>query len=179
VKFLIGTFLLLFTSAAHSRSDGCIGIESYCQGFRRSSSSSPAYPSTSSSVSLNPAAVPVNKSLGLEMIYFKPSPDFALVTGTGRVGAALSPTSAEETFFGNPGFELPTDYLQRHVEKKKFVSQKIALATAVNLYDNKSNGLKKFSLNLGLLGRYNKITKSIKPGAGLNGIQDSTALQVR
>ncbi len=104
------------------------------------------------------------------MIYFKPSPDFALVTGTGRVGAALSPTSAEETFFGNPGFELSGDYLQRHIEKKKFVSQKIALATAVNVWSNKSSGLKKLSVNLGLLGRYNKITKSIKPGGGISAI---------
>ena len=166
---LLPLILFAFTPA-HAASGGCIGIQSYCDGMRKSSSSSPAFPSTSSSVSLNPAAVPTNKSLGLEMIYFSPSPDFALVTGTGRVGAALSPTSAEETFFGNPGFEFSDDYLQRHIEKKKFDSKKVALATAVNIWDNKSKGLKKLSLNLGLLGRYNKITKSVKPGAGLSAV---------
>src|SRR5690349_20682479 len=131
-------------STAQARRDACIGIDEYCEGYSRASTSSPAYPSTSSSVSLNPAAVPTKKSLGLEVIYFKPSPDFALVTGTGRVGAALSPTSSEESFFGNPGFELPADYLQRHIEKKKFESKKIALATAVRLAGNKKSGLKRF-----------------------------------
>lgn len=98
------------------------------------------------------------------------SPEFALVTGTGRVGAAISPTAGEETFFGNPGFEVPADYLQRHIDGKKLKSQKIALGTAVNIWNNEEKGLSRLSLNLGVLGRYNKLTKGIKPGAGISGI---------
>lgn len=141
-----------------------------CRSGSRPNSSAPAQPTTNSTININPAAVPTAKTTGVEALYYKGLFDFALVKGLGRVGAAISPSNTEETFFGPPGFEIPEEYGQRKSEGNKLPSQKVALASAFNIYSNKKNGLKKFELNLGVMGKYNKISYKVSPGGGLSGI---------
>lgn len=140
----------------------------YCfgSGQRRSVS---AAPSTTSRINLNPSAVPTQKSFGIEVIGYKGEGDLGIVRGFGRVGAALTPSNSEETFFGAPGFELDNELLARKIDAQKYKNQKYTLATAFNLFE-KGSGLRQASLNLGLLAKYNSITKATTPGGGLSGI---------
>jgi len=139
-----------------------------CGGGRSSSSST--NPSYGNEIRINPSAVPTEKGIGLEGILYKNEADFAIVQGLGRVGAALSPSNSEETFFGPPGVELESDYLLRKQKGDKLPNQKLTLATAVSIIKKKGSGLKAYGLQLGVMGRYNRLTHSVHPGAGLNGI---------
>lgn len=134
------------------------------------STSAPAYPSTKSSVNINPAAVPVRDAVGGEALFYKGDWDFSIVKGTGRVGAAISPSNSEETFFGPPGYERFFEYVQRKSQKEKYVSSKITLATGVQVLTNKRKDLKRFELNLGVLLKYNKDTRLVRPGGGFSGV---------
>jgi hypothetical protein len=136
----------------------------------KSSSSTPAYPSQNSSIQLNPSAVPTDPSWGIEALYFDSSVDAALVKGFGRVGAGISASNGEETFFGPPGLEVNSTRELRMKEGHKLKSEKLTLATAVELLSNRGRGLRKFQLNLGVSGRYNGQTKALWPGGGLSGI---------
>lgn len=160
---------------AQGRAELCNPGNEFCRytgGGGGGSSSAPrgGNPSSGGRTRINPSAVPIEKGLGIETIMFKNEYDFSLVKGLGRVGAAISPSNSEETFFGPPGFELPEDYLVRKQKYEKFDSSKITLATAFGLYGNKKSGLKRFDLNLGVLGKYNSVTHAVTPGGGLSGV---------
>ncbi|MGE0528189.1 MAG: hypothetical protein AB7P49_14060 [Bdellovibrionales bacterium] len=114
--------------------------------------------------------MPLEKSWGVEAIMYASEFDFALVRGLGRVGAAISPTNSEETFFGHPGFEIPPEFLERMRDKKKYESQKITLAGAFGLWGNKKHGLRRVQINLGAIGKYNTETDSVWPGAGVSAV---------
>ena len=135
-----------------------------------SNSTSPASPSGSSAIRINPGAVPVENGLGIEAILYRGTPDFGLVKGIGRVGAAVSPTNGEETFFGPPGFETSAAYLSRKRLGDKLESQKFALATAFSLWKNNARGLRRIQVNLGVIGKYNRLTQTAWPGAGISGV---------
>ncbi len=126
-------------------------------------------PSTSSSININPAGVPVDEGFGLEAIVFD-GVDFALITGTGRVGAAISPSNDEEGFFGPPGLEPDPEYLERKMKEDKYKSPKINFATGFNVYNNKKKDLKQFRLNLGVIAKYNRVSNEIFGGGGVNAI---------
>ncbi len=130
----------------------------------------PAYPSSSSAVRINPSAVPLDDRFGIEAIGYKNEWDLGIVKGNGRIGAAISPTNGEETFFGSPGFEFNSEILERKNEKRKFKSQKYNFATAMSLYNNKKSGLERIQANLGLIGKYNKLTQEVTPGVGFSAI---------
>lgn len=85
------------------------------------------------------------------------------------MGAAISPANSEETFFGPPGFEFPTDLWERKHDKKKFYSNKLTLATAFSLIEGNGSGLNKYNLKLGLMGKYNKLSYNTTAGGGLSG----------
>jgi hypothetical protein len=127
-------------------------------------------PSTGSQVKINPSAVPTEAGFGIEGLFFKSEVDVSVVRGTGRVGAALSPSNSEETFFGPPGFEDQIKLYERKTLSEKYPNQKVTLAGAVSLVDHAGSGLRTFSLKLGVMGKYNKLLKNISPGAGLNGV---------
>ncbi len=139
-----------------------------CGGGRSNSSSS--NPSYGNEIRINPSAVPTEKGVGLEGIVYKNEADFAFVQGLGRVGAALSPSNSEETFFGPPGIELEDDYLTRKQKENKFPNQKVTLATAFNLIKRQGTGIKSYGLQLGVMGRYNRLTHNTSPGGGLSGL---------
>jgi hypothetical protein len=161
--FILGLSLLALSFPARAEFDWECYMKNECRGGTRSSN-----PSTGGQIRINPAAVPTENGYGIEGIYYK-DVDFSLVRGLGRVGAAISPSNSEETFFGPPGIETTQDYLQRHLDSVKYPNQKYNLAAAAKLIDNKSSGLTQFNLSLGVMGKYNKYTTNVSPGGGLTG----------
>ncbi|NUN07175.1 MAG: hypothetical protein HUU57_15625 [Bdellovibrio sp.] len=138
-----------------------------CTNHRRDSSSGP---SPGTQVKINPSAVPTDKGYGVEAIYYDSSADLSLIRGNGRMGAALSPSNSEQTFFGAPGFELPEDLYERKYDKEKYQSQKVTLAAAMDIAEKKGSGLRRYSLKAGAMAKYNKDTTTITPGAGLQAV---------
>jgi hypothetical protein len=170
---VLSRFTLLFLiSIAYQLSKAESSLECYtfigCGSGRSNSVSS--NPSTSNQIRINPSAVPTEKSIGLEGIYFNKDTDLSLVQGLGRVGAAISPSNSEETFFGPPGFEIPSETLTRKQNSEKYPSQKINLAAAFDVIKKKGSGLKSYGLKLGAIGKYNKFTNQVHPGAGLTAV---------
>lgn len=163
--FFAGVLVLVVFMADVAEAKLCNPLNENCGLYGRGRSA-PTSPSRSSGISINPSAVPVEKGFGGEFIYYDSSFDVALVRGTGRVGAAISPTNGEESFFGPPGFENDIDYLDRQIAKGKFKSQKITLATAATVLANKKKGLKRVDVGLGVLGRYNRLSKAYDFGGG-------------
>ncbi len=160
-------FFFIFENAGALACDSGLEI---CNYLGAKGVGAEANPSRSSSINLNPASVPVEDGFGIEGITYKGLWDFAIVKGTGRIGAAITPTNNEETIFGPPGFELDPDYLRRKIDKDKYVSQKVTLATAFSVLKNSSTGLDRFQINLGLMAKHNKQTSTTWPGAGLAGV---------
>lgn len=164
--FFILLSVFWITSPAQADFSDCYLINE-CSKFRRD----PASPAPGGSqIKINPSAVPTEKGLGLEAIYFNPSADFSIVRGNGKVGAALSPSNSEETFFGAPGFELMDDLWERKHERKKFPNQKLNLASAFDIVDRKGSGHRRYSLKVGAMGKFNTQTNTATLGGGINGI---------
>ncbi|MGZ3744633.1 MAG: hypothetical protein ACXWRE_10835 [Pseudobdellovibrionaceae bacterium] len=147
-------------------SDCYDGVYDCGRSWGRSSSSSS---STGGKVKINPSAVPVEKGLGIEGIFFNSDVDFGIVRGNGRIGAAISPANSEETFFGPPGFALPEDTLVQKMEKKKFPNQKATFAMAFNVTEKNVAFFNRFSLKAGLMAKYNRLTYTLSPGFGVSG----------
>lgn len=145
-------------------------IDCYIEGGCDRSSSSSVSPSSGAQVKINPSAVPTEQGMGLEGIYFKNEVDLSLVRGNGRMGASISPSNSENTFFGSPALELSSDLIQRKEYRQKYPNQKVTLATAFNLKKPTGSGIKKTALKLGVMGKYNKLSKNVAAGAGLSGI---------
>lgn len=144
-------------------------LKCYMTDSCNNSSHSTNNPSTGNQVKINPSAVPTEAGFGLEGIFYKDQVDVALIRGTGRVGAAISPSNSEETFFGPPGFENLNDYSDRKQLAEKFPNQKYTLAAAMTLIEKKGSDLNAFTLKAGVMIKYNRLTKGISPGAGING----------
>lgn len=167
ISLLIGSALA--PAMAHAKL--CNASTEYCgDGMGSSGSSSSSSASRGGKIRINPAFVPIAKGFGAEFLLFDGSVDVSLVKGLGRIGAAISPSNSEETFFGPPGVEAPDKLFERKEGRHKFESQKITLATAFGLYDNKSSGLRRFSLNLGVMGKLNRQTSTINLGGGVSGV---------
>ncbi|AZZ36275.1 hypothetical protein CIK05_05550 [Bdellovibrio sp. qaytius] len=135
-----------------------------------SRSGNTANPSTGNQIRINPSAVPTQKGFGLEGIYFNSETDFSIVQGIGRIGAAVSPSNSDETFFGTPGLEITQNLLDRKVNGKKYPNQKINLATAFVLAEKNKSLFNSYALKLGVMGKYNQLTKHTNLGSGLSGM---------
>lgn len=169
--FTTSLIMLIFMVApAHAFTEGICNLGEFKCGRAKTSRSANANPSSTSRININPSAVPTEKGLGVEFIGYKNLYDAGLVRGLGRVGAAISPSNSEDTFFGAPAYETDSEYLLRKEERRKYRGQKVTLATAFNLFEVKKSNLRRASLNLGVLAKYNQSTYATTPGAGLNGI---------
>lgn len=104
--------------------------------------------------------------MGLEVLNYSGEQDFAIVTGTGRIGAAISPSSYEDSFFGNMSYESSSNYLQRKLDGKKYKSNKMSFGSSFKLFDNKKKKMKTLRANLGVIAKYNKDSKIFNYGAG-------------
>jgi len=145
--------------------DGIRHCDSYGPSFGAKSQST----TTGGKIKINPAAVPTEDAFGLESITFKTQTDLGFVRGNGRIGAAISPTNSEESFFGPPGFYDPSEFLQHKLDKEKYPSQKTTLATAFNVAQKNGSTFSSYTLRFGVMGRYNRFTHAITPGMGLSG----------
>ncbi len=139
-------------------------------GGSSGSTSSPALPSTSSKINVNPSAVPVANQIGGQLIYYNNQFDAMLVKGTGRVGASISPSNGEGTFFGPIGFETVNEFANRMTEGTEYSSQSITLSGSFAAFSNRRADLDKFEFMLGASIKYNKVSHLLWPGAGISGI---------
>lgn len=164
-------FLALLSAGHEANARICDASSEYCGDWGGSSSSATSSASRGGKIRMNPAVLPVAKGFGAEFLYFDQSVDFALVKGLGRIGAAISPSNSEETFFGPPGFEFNADLLARKQGHHKFPSQKYTFATAFGLFNSGGgSSAKKFSLNLGVMAKLNRLDGTFTGGGGLSGI---------
>lgn len=158
---------LMMSSLGFAKDISCY-IDVTCSSGSRSGST--GNPSTGNQIRINPSAVPTQKGFGLEGIYFNSETDFSIVQGIGRIGAAVSPSNSDETFFGTPGLEITENLLDRKLNDKKYPNQKINLATAMVLTEKNRSLFKSYALKLGVMGKYNRLTKNTNLGAGLSGM---------
>lgn len=161
-------FLALSAFASNTRDYLCNNDNS-C-GSRGFITEHAAGPSKSDSIKVNPAAVPVEEVTGIETIVYNGSFDFGLVKGLGRVGAAISPSNNDETFFGPPAAEYYQTFLDRMDSRSKLNSGKYTLAAAVSLLSKNGSGFRNLHLQLGAMARYESFSHHVKPGLGLQGI---------
>ncbi|MBK7892419.1 MAG: hypothetical protein IPJ84_16705 [Bdellovibrionales bacterium] len=170
LQLIVGAIALNAVLASVGHAYLCDASKQFCGDKGGYSGGSGGAPTRGSKIRLNPAVIPLDQSFGGEFLYFDNSVDFAIVKGLGRIGAAISPSNSEETFFGPPGVEVSSDFLTRHQEKHKYPSQKLTLATAFGLLNNKRSGLSRFEINLGVMGKYNRKTEAANAGGGLSGV---------
>jgi len=160
IKLLLAISIISLSALVHAEDDLC-GYFKYC-----GSSSSPSRSSVNTSTSsiLNPSNLAKIKGLGLETLYQQNNPfAFSIVTGNGRVGAALISPTLENSFFGIRSLELDYDYYLRYIERKRYMNKKINFATGIGLINSKN-----FTMELGISVRRNPDVKNINPGVGLN-----------
>jgi len=167
VKSLVIIAAIIVPLKAHAEGWICHSNEE-CQP-RGLVSAKAAGPRMSDTVHINPATVPVENVYGIQAISYKGGYDFALTKGLGRVGAAVSPSNNEGTFFGPPSFELPEDLLARHLAQEKYKANKMTLAGAFNAYEGRTRLLGRATLNVGAMLKYNQDTHGATAGAGISG----------
>ncbi len=136
-----------------------------CEQRRYSRTGGTSIPSESNSYRINPSSIPIEKGIGGEVITARGIYDYGVVTGTGKIGAAVSPTSMQDTFFSNIAIENDADYIIRKRNREEYKSQKVTVATGTRLFKNKS---KLITPSIGLIGKYGKDSKQFHPGAGLS-----------
>lgn len=117
----------------------CDQFPDVCSNVRRNQSrpANSSMPTQSSAVFTNPAAVSTDRGFGIETINYNGDSQIGIVSGTGRVGAAISNNPSEETFFGNGVQEDILAYRARWFEKEKYQSDKLVLSGAMNLFGKK------------------------------------------
>ncbi len=159
-RLLFFLFTFFIASFVYAEDELC-GYFKFC-----GSSSSPSRNSVNTSTSsiLNPSNLAKIKGLGLETLYQANNPlAFSIVTGNGRVGAALISPTLENSFFGIRSLELDYDYYVRFNTRKRYKNKKINFASGISLIQSKN-----FSMELGVSVRRNPDVKKINPGMGLN-----------
>lgn len=110
-----------------------------CNNSKRSlnRSAGASLPSVNSAAFTNPAAISLSRGVGVETIHYDGYAQVGLVTGTGRVGAAISNFPSDGTFFGNTAIEIPNKYRLRLLDGKRFEEDKFILATGFNVFGGK------------------------------------------
>jgi hypothetical protein len=170
--YLLFTLFPLLFSEVYAAYDPCRYIKaSFCGKFggRSSRSSGKSNPSSNDSFNFNPGAINIKKGLGIETKMYRNEYTFGITTGMGRVGAAISPQAEDGHFFGNIPFEESEDFQARIRNRKKFDSRKYALGVGGNITGQKKSGKRDFfTLGAGVIFKYHKDVKRVRPGVGLS-----------
>ncbi len=167
MKLWILSLIFIFSGcASRSKPTICEYLKlDNCNNSKRSLSRSAgaSLPSVNAAAFNNPAAISLNRGLGVESIHYDGYAQVGLITGTGRIGAAISNFPNDGTFFGNTAIESDNDYRKRIIDGKKFEDDKIVLAGALNLFGAKTKtGLQ---MDLGLIyRRHNELEKDYYGG---------------
>ena len=160
MKILLLVYLILFTQRLIADDDLCKYFI-YCGGGTSRGTSSQSLPSASSSAGLNPSTISKVKGFGIEAIY-QPhnSVNLGVVSGTGKIGALISPT-LENSFFGNRSIEIDDLFFQRRINKKQFENKKISFALGASFIRNRF-----IDFDLGVSLKRNPDIKKINTGFG-------------
>lgn len=120
-----------------------------CNASKRSlgRSSGASFPNTASAALNNPAALSMDRGIGVEGIFYGSESRFSLVSGTGRIGAAISTTPADETFFGQFALETTNAYRTRRIEGGLYKTKNFNLALGMNLFGK--DGSQKIRVDIG------------------------------
>lgn len=124
-----------------------------CNNSKRSlnRSAGASLPSVNSAAFTNPAAISLSRGVGVESIHYNGFAQLGLVTGTGRVGAAISNFPNDGTFFGNTAMESNFSSRLRYTERTPYDGDKFVLATGFNLFGGKKK--KGLQADVGLMYR--------------------------
>jgi hypothetical protein len=109
-----------------------------------------SYPSQTAGSFTNPSSVLIDRGLGIEILDPDTGTQVSLVSGTGRVGAAVSSNPNDDTFFGNFAVEDINTKRVRDLDNRMYDTDKLALAFAGNIFGKKSKFLR---LDLGVMYR--------------------------
>lgn len=123
-------------------------------------------PTRASGATSNPAGISTDKGFGIESINYEDSYAVSLFSGTGVVGSGLATSNNEGTFFGNIPYESQEEYEVRRRRTDKFKSEKYVFITAVSLLGKKKKRTR-FTMNLGIIAKYNTQAKRFDGGVGL------------
>ena len=121
-----------------------------CNNSKRalSRSSGASLPSVNSAAFNNPAAVALSRGLGIESIHYQGYVQMGIVTGTGRIGAAISNNPSDGSFFGNTAVEATNEFRKRTILGSAYRTEKFSLATAFNVFGGKKKKGLQFDIGL-------------------------------
>lgn len=143
--FLLLIFTFITSCASNSRPSICEILKlKYCNNSKRSlnRSAGASLPSVNSAAFNNPAAISLSKGLGIESIHYNGKAQLGIITGTGRIGAAISNFPNDGTFFGNTALETTNEFRKRAINYQRLEQDKFILAGAFNAFGgDKSKGL--------------------------------------
>lgn len=166
--FLFVLFSFLNSPVTYSKASVCDVLKlKYCNDSKRSlnRSAGASLPSVNSAAFNNPAAISLNKGLGIESIHYDGKAQLGLITGTGRIGAAISNFPSDGTFFGNTAIESSNDFRKRSIEFGRFEQDKFILAGAYNIIGGSRS--KGFQADIGLIYRRHTEIEKDYFGGGL------------
>ncbi|MBC7428503.1 MAG: hypothetical protein H7336_07830 [Bacteriovorax sp.] len=156
-RFLI--ILFLSTTPVFAVDDQCAYFK-YCG----SASTTKKSTNTSTAASINPSNIARIKGLGFEALFQTNNPmGFSMVTGNGKVGAALISSSLDNSFFGVRSLELDEMYRQRYIDGVRYKNNKLSLGAGINVIKKNS-----VDLDMGISIKRNSNIKKINPGAGFS-----------
>jgi len=122
-------------------------------------------PSVNAAAFNNPAAISLSRGVGIETILYGGEGQVGIVTGTGRVGAAISNFPNDGTFFGNTAIENIYSNRLRVYNRDRFKEDKFVLAGGFNLFGAKQR--KGLQADIGLMYRRHKVTEENYYGGGI------------
>jgi|SaaInlStandDraft_5_1057022.scaffolds.fasta_scaffold67401_2 hypothetical protein len=152
---------------SHSQKTICEILDlEYCNSSGRAltRSSSASFPSSTTAALNNPSSLSMEKGFGLESILYKNVARIGIVSGSGRIGAAISKSPAEETFFSHYALESNNSFRQRKVSKDVHSPDNLSFAMAFNIFGKKKRtGLQ---LDFGIIYKRNGAKEADYTGAG-------------
>jgi len=167
MKRLILALTFILFSRAYGEYDPCKYIKLPSCGNRFSiNKTTGSSQSTSGSAFSVPSSMADIKGFGVEGIIWD-GVEASIISGNGKVGAGVSSSTTDDTFFGNTAKEYTQDYQDRltNEEGGRYKFDKLSLGLATKLF----RGKKKFvSLNAGIVSKYIDSTSNWHFGGSLS-----------
>lgn len=128
-------------------------------------STSASFPNSTTAALNNPSSLNMERGFGLESIFFNNETQLGIVTGSGRIGAAISQTPTRETFFSNISFESTQVYRGRRVKQEVYdPDESYAFSFAFNVFGKKQR--KGLQFDMGIIAKHNGNKDQSIVGAG-------------
>lgn len=164
------SFVLIFISSlVYAEYDPCRHIKIPSCGNRFSiNKTTGSSQSTSGTAFSIPSSMADVRGLGIEGIIWD-GIEASIVTGNGKVGAGVSSSNTDDTFFGNTAKEYFQDYRDRisNDEGGRYKFKKMSLGLATRIYQGKK---KYIHVNGGVISKYISSTSHWHFGGSLSGV---------